>query len=217
MRPKIIHTADKSPTLYLEEIDEHYHSINGALQESMHVFINAGLNQISKNNINILEIGLGTGLNVILTYNEIKNSNKNVFYKGIEKYPLKNEIIEQLQKETIFNSDTFLKIHNSNWEEEINISGNFILQKQKIDLINFQATKEYDLIYFDAFAPNKQPKLWTNKVFLKLYEATKKDGILVTYSAKGIVKEALRNAGFEVKRLKGPAGKRHMVRAVKQV
>ncbi len=217
MRPKIIHTADKSPTLYLEEIDEHYHSINGALQESMHVFINAGLNQISKNNINILEIGLGTGLNVILTYNEIKNSNKNVFYKGIEKYPLKNEIIEQLQKETIFNSDTFLKIHNSNWEEEINISGNFILQKQKIDLINFQATKEYDLIYFDAFAPNKQPKLWTTKVFLKLYEATKKDGILVTYSAKGIVKEALRNAGFEVKRLKGPAGKRHMVRAVKQV
>ncbi len=217
MKPKIIHTADKSPTLYLEEIDEHYHSINGALQESMHVFINAGLHKISKKNINILEIGFGTGLNVILTYNEIKNSNKKVFYKGIEKYPLKNEIIEQLQKENIFNSEVFLKIHNSNWEKEINISENFVLQKQKIDLINFQATKEYDLIYFDAFAPNKQPKLWTDEIFLKLYKATKKDGVLVTYSAKGIVKQALRNAGFGVKRLKGPAGKRHMVRAVKLV
>lgn len=215
MNPKIIITADNSPTLYLPELDEHYHSINGALQESLHVFINAGLKQLSKNNINILEVGFGTGLNAVLTFNEILSSNKKVFYHGIEKYPLKDEIINNLSKETLFNSDVFLNIHNSKWEQEVEILENFTLFKQKVDLKYFIPLKKYDLIYFDAFSPDKQSELWTENIFFKLYQATKQNGILVTYSSKGIVKQALRKVGYEVKRLKGPSGKRHMVKAIK--
>jgi len=209
-------TADKSPTLYVPKLDEHYHSVNGALQESIHVFINAGLKQIKKESINILEIGFGTGLNVLLTINESQKNKQKIYYETLEKYPLSDDIIEELQKSELLNSDIFKKIHSAEWEKEINISDNFILRKRQADLIDFMPDKKFDLIYFDAFAPDKQPELWTEEIFIKLYNETNENGILVTYSAKGTVKQALRSAGYLVKRLPGPAGKRHMVQAVKK-
>jgi len=211
----IIITKDNSPTLYVPELDEHYHSINGAVQESEHIFINAGLKEIEKSDIHILEIGFGTGLNTLLTYNEIQTSSKNIYYETIEKYPINKILIESLHNEEIFNSELFLKIHKSVWEKEVNISNNFRLKKIKIDLIEYFPKQKFDLIYFDAFGPEKQPKLWTQEIFAKLFDATNKNGILVTYSAKGIVKQALRNVGYKVKRLPGPKGKRHMIRATK--
>ncbi len=215
MLKKII-TADKSPTLYFPELDEHYHSVNGAVQESLHIFINAGLKQIKKDKINILELGFGTGLNAILTLSEIKNSDKNVYYETIEKYPLLPEITDDLFSKNLHFKEIAEQINNTAWEKETKISDNFVLKKIKIDLSDYFPEKNFDLIYFDAFAPDKQPELWTEEIFAKLYKATNKNGILVTYSAKGTVKQALRSAGYTVKRLPGPAGKRHMVQAIRQ-
>ena len=212
---KKIITADNSPTLYHPDLDEHYHSINGALQESMHVFINAGLKEITKDKISILEIGFGTGLNALLTFTENLNVKKEIYYEAIEKFPLSTEMIKILQQSHIFNSVISRQIHRAVWEKKIKISNHFTLKKIQTDLLDYQPTQTFDLIYFDAFAPEKQPELWTEEIFTKLYEATNQNGILVTYSAKGIVKQALRDAGFFVKRLPGPKGKRHMVRAVK--
>jgi tRNA U34 5-methylaminomethyl-2-thiouridine-forming methyltransferase MnmC len=210
-------TADNSPTLYVPELDEHYHSINGAVQESQHIFINAGLKQINKKKIKILEIGFGTGLNALLTFSETqKNKQPIIRYTGIEKYPVPLDIIEVLLKENIPRKDIFKQIHKTPWENETAVSDFFSLKKIKVDLKTFMPEDSYDLIYFDAFAPDKQPELWTKNIFVKLFNATDKNGILVTYSAKGIVKQALRNAGYFVKRLPGPPGKRHMVEAIKK-
>lgn len=215
MLKKII-TADQSPTLYLPELDEHFHSINGALQESLHIFINAGLKQIKKNNIDILEIGFGTGLNAVLTYGEAKISKQKIIYETIEKYPLPINIIEDLLTDNFPEKDIAIQIHKAKWEKKVKISNNFYLKKVKTDLKKFIPNNYYNLIYFDAFAPDKQPDLWTEDIFVKLYNATKENGILVTYSVKGTVKQALRNAGYFVKRLPGPAGKRHMLQAIKK-
>ncbi len=212
---KIVKTADNSPTLYVPELDEHYHSINGAVQESQHIFINSGLNYIKKQNINILEVGFGTGLNALLTCKEIQISNKNVYYETIEKYPINKDTYLALNQEQIFNSEIFLKLHKSVWEKEVEILNNFKLKKIKIDLKTYIPKKKFDVIYFDAFSPEKQPLLWSQNIFKKLYNATNDEGILVTYSSKGIVKQALRNSGYEIKRLKGPIGKRHILRATR--
>ena len=214
MKIKRIITADNSPTLYVPELDEHYHSVNGAIQESMHVFINAGFKQTEKDTINILEVGFGTGLNALLTLIENETQKKDIYYETIEKFPLDNEIINQLEFKG-FNYDVFLHIHKTEEEKETYLNKSFILKKIKIDLIDYLPNKKFDLIYFDAFAPDKQPELWTENIFEKLYKSTNTYGILVTYSAKGIVKQALRNVGYKVQRLDGPKGKRHMVRAVK--
>ncbi|RLD49537.1 MAG: SAM-dependent methyltransferase [Bacteroidetes bacterium] len=214
MLKKII-TADNSPTLYVPELNEHYHSVNGALQESIHIFINAGLKHIQKEKINILEVGFGTGLNAVLTFSENKKLKKNINYETIEKYPLSADIIEDLINNNFTEPEITEQIHKIPWEQEVKISDNFCIKKIKTDLKKYTPEKLFDLIYFDAFAPEKQPELWTEKIFKKIYDATKQNGILVTYSAKGTVKQALRAAGFSVKRLPGPKGKRHMVQAVK--
>ncbi len=214
MKTEKIITADNSPTLYVPELDEHYHSVNGAVQESFHIFINAGFKQINKSAINILEVGFGTGLNAFLTLTENETVKKNVYYETVEIFPLDIEIINRLEYKG-FNNDLFIKIHKTEWEKEINLNKSFILKKIKTDLINYVPVKKFDLIYFDAFAPEKQPELWTEMIFKNLYSATNNEGILVTYSAKGTVKQALRKVGYKVQRLKGPTGKRHMIKAIK--
>ena len=214
MKTEKIITADNSPTLYVPELDEHYHSVNGAVQESLHIFINVGFKQMNKTAINILEVGFGTGLNALLTLTENETVKKNVYYETVEKFPLDIEIINRLEYKG-FNNDLFIKIHKTEWEKEINLNKSFILKKIKTDLINYVPVKKFDLIYFDAFAPQKQPELWTEMIFKNLYSATNNEGILVTYSAKGTVKQALRKVGYKVQRLKGPTGKRHMIKAIK--
>ncbi len=215
MKLKKVLTADQSPTLYVSELDEHYHSVNGAVRESVHIFINAGLKQVEKDTVNILEIGFGTGLNAILSYTENLKLKKLIYYEALEKYPLSHKIIDSLQENSVFSSEISKQIQQTIWEKPVKISDNFTLRKKQIDLLDYHPDKTFDLIYFDAFSPDKQPELWTEKIFKKLYAATNKNGIFVTYSAKGTVKQALRNAGYTVKRLPGPAGKRHIIKADK--
>ena len=212
---QIKYTEDGSTTLYVPEIDETYHSVHGAIQESMHIFINAGLKECKEQNINILEIGFGTGLNAFLTLIEAEKSNKNIVYTTLEKYPLSKEITEKLNfPETlnIENKDYFDKIHHCEWNNVQKISPQFSIYKIQCDFTQFNDLQEYDLVFFDAFSPEKQPEMWTQDLFEKLYKHCKADGILTTYCAKGAVRRAMTAAGFKVERLPGPLGKREILR-----
>lgn len=216
---KIILTDDSSNTLYSETFKEHYHSTNGAINESMHVFIQSGLHYLTLKFVNILEVGFGTGLNAFLTFVNAQELNIDVNYTTIEQYPVDIEIINKLNYTNLIseeNQKKFQLIHACPWNEEIQIASNFKITKELIDLKKYEFPRNYfNLIYFDAFSPETQPELWTQSIFTKLYLSLKKGGILTTYSSKGIVKNNLREAGFSVKRLKGPIGKRHILRATK--
>jgi len=215
IKPQVIITDDGSSTIYLPELDETYHSKFGAVNEAMHVFIENGLAKSAKKEINVLEIGFGTGLNAILTLLYANNNQMKVNYTTLEKYPLNKETIALLNyKEEINGADKFFtKIHELEWEKSHQITLYFNLKKIKIDALNnsFLFPKNIDLIYFDAFAPSKQAELWNESLFKKLHDSLRNDGKLVTYSAAGMVKQALRSAGFKVKRLPGPPGKHHMI------
>ncbi|PKQ65078.1 SAM-dependent methyltransferase [Labilibaculum filiforme] len=211
-------TEDGSHTLFVPELNEHYHSTHGAIQEAMHVYLNAGFNYCDQNPIHILEVGFGTGLNCFLTLMEAQKQKRQVVYHSIELYPIQEEHIQSLNyTDQIERADkaVFFKLHQAIWNQEVKITEDFTLEKLQGDLRSFQFPASYDLIYFDAFAPDIQPELWTQDIFEKLHHHLKEEAILTTYSTKGIIKQALRAAGFEVKRLPGPPGKRQMLRAKK--
>lgn len=209
-------TTDGSFTIFLPEINEHYHSINGAIQESMHVFINAGLKQHQSNYLNILEIGFGTGLNAFLTLLNNISTLKSINYYGIERYPLALETIQNINYGKLCdNEELFLKLHKCNWEEPIPITSNFILHKIETDANKYHFNDPIDLVYFDAFAPEKQPEMWNIDLFYKLYQCMCSEGILTTYCAKGSIRRMMQEVGFIVERIPGPAGKREMLRAKK--
>ena len=226
MERTIIKTSDGSHSIHVKELNENYHSLHGAIQESKHVFIDAGLKASSlplskgKEFYDILEIGLGTGLNAFLTYVENLNSKRNIYYTALEAFPLEETIINELNYVELLNAkehtSVFDKIHHSKWEQTIELNENFTLLKIKNTLqAVILENKKFDLIYFDAFGPPTQPELWTETIFSKIVEATKQSGILVTYCAKGEVKRTLKKVGFMVESLPGPTGKREMVRATK--
>jgi len=211
-------TEDGSHTFYMPELGEHYHSTHGAIQEAMHVYINAGFNFCEKDPIHILEIGFGTGLNCFLTLLEAIKQQRKVIYHSIELYPLDEEQVEKLNYAAQVKSEYqkyFAAIHQAEWDKSIAITSDFYLKKLQGDLLEYQFSDYYDLIYFDAFAPDIQPKLWSQEVFQKIHSSTNADAILTSYSTKGIVKQALRASDFEVKRLPGPLGKHHMLRATR--
>ncbi|MCZ4694198.1 SAM-dependent methyltransferase [Ancylomarina euxinus] len=211
-------TEDGSHTIFIPELNEHYHSTHGAIQEAIHVYINAGLHFSDKNPICILEIGFGTGLNAYLTLVEAENNKRSIVYHSLERYPIDEEQLKVLNypdQIDFENKDLFKKLHQVEWNRTCEISANFRLNKINGDLKKIDFKDKYDLIYFDAFAPDIQPDLWTEGIFKKLYECTNPNAILVTYCSKGIVKRALRSSGFEVKRLAGPPGKHHILRATK--
>ena len=216
MKIKVIITDDGSKSLYLPEMNETYHSKFGAKNESEHVFINAGFKQIQKKEIGILEVGFGTGLNVLLTYFEALKSQQKVFFESLEKYPLPENILPEINNfdDTAYR-ELFHRIHQAAWQQPVNLSENFTLLKNQVDLLAYQTTHKFDLVYFDAFAPDKQPEMWTTAVFTKMYNLLNENGILVTYSAKGSVRRTMQAAGFEVARIPGPPGKREMLRAKK--
>jgi len=219
--PQIVKTADGSDTIYLSELDETYHSIFGAVQEANHIFIENGLKFVKKDEITVLEIGFGTGLNALLTAKHAIENEQKIGFISIEKFPLPLELIIQLSYANHSNPDEMLfrKIHDAEWGKFVQINTYFHLHKIKGDILSpeFEIPKGIDIIFFDAFAPSKQSEIWDEKVFKFLYEFLNTDGILVTYSSAGIVKRALRTAGFSVKRLIGPPGKHHILLATKSL
>lgn len=208
-------TADGSHTLFVPELDEHYHSVNGAIQEAMHVFINAGLRQIEKKEITIFEVGFGTGLNAYLTLLEaLSDSDLNITYYSVERYPLELNLIKQLNY-AYTQSELFIRMHEAMWDSQVRITENFSLFKLYGDSNTIKFPEGIDLVYFDAFGPDKQPEVWNQDVFNSLYEKSNPCGLLTTYCAKGAVRRMMKEAGYSVERIPGPPGKREMLRASK--
>lgn len=216
MNRTIERTADGSATLFVPELDEHYHSVKGAQTESQHIFIELGLTASTADRPRILEIGFGTGLNALLTLEVAEENRRKVHYTGIELYPLSWQVVKQLGYS---DSPFFETLHTVAWEEDNVITPYFTLRKLQADFTNTKEgtigfTPPFDLIYFDAFAPEKQPEMWSQELFNQLYVSMNKGGILTTYCAKGIVRRMLQAAGFTVERLPGPpGGKREVLRA----
>lgn len=215
----LIETEDGSATLHSEVMQESYHSMHGAIQESMHVFIQAGLLQIEKKNISIFEVGFGTGLNALLSWNEAKHHALNIHYVCVEAFPLTTEIYSKLNYNLpsgYLPPEAFKKLHESNWNERCTLDPpSFDFMKIQTDFTRFAIPESFDLIYFDAFSPDKQPEMWEELLFEKIYNCMNTNGILVTYCAKGVVRRALQKVGFQVERIPGPPGKREMLRATK--
>ena len=242
--PEIELTADGSPTLRHALLGETYHSLRGALGESRHVYIEAGLRYVMNQRrqsvnsdittagdsllsgsaeagavggskvspLRIFEMGFGSGLNGWLTLQEAERTACPVEYVSIEQYPVDRKTIQQLDYAA---DPQFVAMHQAPWNAEVRLTQYFTLKKVAGSLLDYRFDAPFDLIYFDAFAPDCQPELWTQELFARLYGALQPGGVLVTYSAKGVVKENLRAAGFIVHRLPGALGKHHMLRAEK--
>lgn len=216
---KLMKTADGSHTLFVPGLDEHYHSVNGAVQESVHVFLRAGFDRMSLPAFRVLEFGFGTGLNALLTMLEADERGKNVVYASIEKYPLPAEISSQLNYgELLCPSAPGLleRLHQAAWDEDVALSPSFTLHKIRADYNECRWPDGVDLVYFDAFAPDKQPEVWNQALFDRIFRSMNDGGVIVTYCAKGAVRRMWQAAGFTVERLPGPPGKREMLRGTKK-
>ena len=219
MKILIEETADGSPTLYREDIDEHYHSVKGALAESRHVYLETGWRKAAETSrpVRVFEVGFGTGMNAAITATASLVSGIPTDYFSVELYPLTKEttdlVAETLGKEY---KDAFERVNESPWEEPVRINTYFTLQKMKADLLTMDLPKKLDVVYFDAFAPEKQPEMWDEAIFQKIYMAMKPGGVLTTYCAKGSIRRMLQQIGFITERLPGPpGGKREILRATK--
>lgn len=211
-------SQDGTNTLFDVAKGEHYHSIFGAYTESQHIFISNGMNSSDKNPVKILEIGFGTGLNAFLSLIEGCKNKRKIIYESIELYPLLPDITDILNYPDLIApsfSSQFLEMHNCEWNKRIPITESFSLKKISGDALKIDFGNGYDVAFFDAFSPEKQPEMWSSKMFEKIYNAMNVGGVLTTYCAKGIVKRALKGNGFKVELLPGPPGKRHIIRALK--
>ncbi len=222
MKRKIIVTADGSKTIQIEDWNEQYHSIHGAVQEAYHVFIKSGFWQVEEkeHQVRILEMGFGTGLNALITMHEAEKRDVSVEYVGIERYPVSLDEAFQLEYPKMLkwsgSEAMYRKMHEVSWENTHQLTPNFSLEKCQKDFFEVNQSSLFNLVYFDAFGARVQPELWTAALFEKMFRALKPNGILVTYSAKGSVRRALQEVGFVVERLPGPPGKREMLRATKK-
>jgi len=212
-------TEDGSHTVFVNGLDEPYHSTHGALQESMHVFIKQGLLTVKQSSVRILELGFGTGLNTLLTLRESLSLNLNIFYHAVEKYPLTESEYKLLNYEKVVEhipKDTLHRIHSCPWGEAVQISDRFTLYKEEADFRSMKLSPNINLVYFDAFSPDKQPELWSEEVIGPVAQVSEQGAILVTYSSKGNVRRTLSNCDFDVFKVPGPPGKREMIRAIKR-
>ena len=220
MQRTIITTEDGSPSIYVKEIDECYHSIHGARQESTHIFIQTALRHHASKRLTILEVGFGTGLNALLACMTAEQHQINIDYIGIERYPISCQEAEQLLHHTSSTEEQriFQLLHASSTHDYTTITPHFRLQKQETDFTQLQLPpNSVDIIFFDAFSPEKQPEMWTQERFDMLYLACRPNAVLTTYCAKGVVRRAMQQAGFAVERLPGPPGKREILRATKKL
>ena len=222
MKREIKTTSDGSKTLFINDLNEGYHSHHGALQEANHVFIKNGINNIYDCEINILELGFGTGLNAMVTINEFLRNSKiqKINYFTLEKYPVLIEEIEELSYNELFplekSKEIYQKIHECAWEKTHEILPNFNLTKYQCDFFNLESINlpPINLVYYDCFGARVQPDLWEEPLFKMVKEKMKPEGLLTTYSSKGSVRRILQALNFEVKKLEGPKGKREMINAL---
>lgn len=223
MKTSIVTSGDGSHTLRLDGQDEHYHSVFGAVSESKHVFIDSGLHAVLREgtaSLSILEVGFGTGLNALLTILDPLVEEVDIYYTGIEAYPLAKTTWQKLNYPEVIADERaagiYSKLHEAAWDKPAEIRSGFTLHKIRCRLEDYSHDAgKAALIYFDAFAPEVQPELWTPEIFGKITGFTKAGGMLLTYSCKGSVKRALRSAGFMIEKLPGPEGKREILRAIR--
>lgn len=221
MEREIIQTLDGSTTIHLKEWDECYHSKHGAIQEAQHVFIKNGLSLFPNQSVSILEIGFGTGLNAFISFLESSKLNQSINYVGVEAYPvnatevLAMNYVDELNAKS--QKEVFEKMHESKWDEKIELTAEFKLTKRKQFFDEIDDIEQFDLIYFDAFGYRVQPELWSTAIFQKMYTALRPGGKLVTYAARGVVKRSMIEVGLTVEKLTGPPGKREMFRASKAI
>jgi tRNA U34 5-methylaminomethyl-2-thiouridine-forming methyltransferase MnmC len=222
---ELITTSDGSHSLHNSELNETYHSVHGAIQESIHVFIKSGLEYFEKNNsptnLSILEVGFGTGLNALLTLQHSLIGSKKILYESLEAFPISQETASLLNypKALPFadSEKYFAQLHQSVWDQEVELSSNFSLLKRHAKLQQTELGEDkFDIIYFDAFAPSKQAELWELAILRKVERSMKLGAVFVTYCAKGQLKRDLKSLGLLVETLSGPPGKKEMVRAVKR-
>ncbi len=215
----IVTTSDGSHSVYVPELNEHYHSVHGALQESKHIFIKAGFDNTGKNPLLILEAGFGTGLNALLTAIAARENKRHVSYTTIEKYPLSEKIVKQLNYPDFAGKGArtlFTALHEAEWGKAVSINDWFTIHKICADITMFSPSTVYDLVYFDAFGPDKQPEVWSDLVISRFAGALASGGVFVTYSVKGDLKRKLKACNMIVGLLPGPPGKRQIMRAVKK-
>ena len=223
----IITTEDGSNTVYQPSLNVSYHSRHGAIRESKHVFIQSGLDYFFNEKkdyyntgITVFEVGFGTGLNALLTLEFALQNQQQILYEAIEAYPLSSGEFHQLNYTSLMDKNlnkSFIQLHDCNWNETISIHQYFSFKKIKTDLEQFNTDEKFYVLFFDAFDPNTQPALWTEAIFTMMFDMLLPNGILVTYCSKGIVQRAMKAAGFIVQKLKGPPGKREVIRAIKTI
>lgn len=223
---KLILTKDGSHTIQMGTSHVTYHSMHGAVQESNHVFIQSGLHffhqEKKKESIRIAEVGFGTGLNALLSLDYALRHSIHIYYAGIEAFPLESELFSLLNyhKESSIHPQAtsyFQQIHTSEWNQIIELCKEFSLYKTASRIQDFNTNELYDVIYFDAFAPNHQAEMWTEEIFRKLYSFMENEGILVTYCSKGVIRRRLEQIGFTIEKIPGPPGKREMLRGRKMM
>jgi len=222
---ELITTEDGSHSLYVPDMNETYHSFHGAVQESRHVFIKMGLDahlEGNKNNeiIDVLEVGLGTGLNALLCAQWAFENKKKINMVSLEAYPIDMELVKQLNYAKLLNTHQaqqwFQDIHAGEWEESLEIHDKFELKKVEAKVEEYSLPdNNFDVVFYDAFAPNKQAELWEIEVLEKVFKAQSAQSLFVTYCAKGQLKRDLRTLGYDVETLQGPPGKKEMVRGRK--
>jgi tRNA U34 5-methylaminomethyl-2-thiouridine-forming methyltransferase MnmC len=212
-------TKDGSYTIFLPELQETYHSKNGAVQESTHVYLKNGLDLLDQTNeISILEIGFGTGLNALLTFAEAKKKKLKINYHTTEAFPLNwEEASKTNYTQIILEDDFYQKIHNCEWNETQQINDFFKFTKHLIHFEQIDFYNQFDIIYFDVFGYDIQPELWNEEQFKKMYKALKNNGLLTTYACRSIIIQNMKNAGFTTEKKEGAPGKREMLNAKKTI
>jgi tRNA U34 5-methylaminomethyl-2-thiouridine-forming methyltransferase MnmC len=218
MKIDLINTADGSNTLYVPSLNEQFHSLHGAITESMHVYINSALKLVNKKEISIFEIGFGTGLNAYLSAIFAFENDKSIFYYSIDNQIIDNKIIELLNYPEIINKnqDIFYLIHKAKWNNTEKIHNNFFLNKILYNILDYDFNLNADIIFYDAFCPKVQPELWTFDILKKVTSMLLTEGIFVTYSSKGSVKRDLQLIGLKVEKIPGPQGKKEIIRAFRK-
>ncbi len=220
MERELILTEDGSHSVQIKDSAITYHSVRGSIQESECVYIDVLRGVLKRqDSVRILEMGLGTGLNALLSFAAVEKSSKNIHYLAVEKFPLAYNISAALNYCRILRKPEWQavleQLHNSKWNQDNICTSNFIFHKDNVDILQFSADEPVDIVYYDAFAPEVQPELWTPEIFKKIFDYVKSGGILATYCSKVIVQRAMKAAGFLVEKAPGPRGKREIIRAFK--